>query len=112
MKIEQELIDNGFVKFTDQTEVNTLCYKYSYQLRVRDEEGVRNLLPRRRIRNLLSRNRRSRSAISYPVFGFDVTALMIALTSAAPFPKANKETPANRGGRPNFLLNISSAGEK
>lgn len=40
MKIEQELIDNGFVKFTDQTEVNTLCYKYSYQLRVRDEEGV------------------------------------------------------------------------
>lgn len=40
MNIEQELIDNGFVKFTDQTEVNSLCYKYSYQLRVRDEEGV------------------------------------------------------------------------
>ena len=39
-------------------------------------------------------------------------AFIVALTSAAPFPSANRVTPANRGGNPNFTENISSDGLK
>ena len=39
-------------------------------------------------------------------------ALIVALTSAAPFLSANKVTPANRGGNPIFMLNISKLGLK
>ena len=50
--------------------------------------------------------------ILYPSIGsFNIEA-MVALTSAAPFPKARRVTPANRGGKPNFMANISRAGLK
>mmetsp|Transcript_3768 Transcript_3768/g.5114 ORF Transcript_3768/g.5114 Transcript_3768/m.5114 type:complete len:96 (+) Transcript_3768:2079-2366(+) len=39
-------------------------------------------------------------------------ALIVADTSAAPFPKASKVTPAKRGGKPIFKENISSDGLK
>lgn len=37
---------------------------------------------------------------------------MVALTSAAPFPNASKVTPANLGGKPICVENISKEGEK
>ncbi|KAL7472675.1 hypothetical protein ACHAXS_013682 [Conticribra weissflogii] len=50
--------------------------------------------------------------IRYPFSGSDTIALIVAETSAAPFPSANRVTPANRGGSPNLSENISKLGEK
>jgi hypothetical protein len=42
----------------------------------------------------------------------EVIALIVADTSAAPFPSASSVTPENLGGKPSVTLNISRAGEK
>ena len=39
-------------------------------------------------------------------------AEIVELTSAAPFPRARRVTPANRGGRPSVVENCSRLGEK
>mmetsp|Transcript_18521 Transcript_18521/g.20729 ORF Transcript_18521/g.20729 Transcript_18521/m.20729 type:complete len:128 (+) Transcript_18521:3542-3925(+) len=48
----------------------------------------------------------------YPFSSSEVIADMVDETSAAPLPKANKVTPANRGGSPSFKENISKLQEK
>ena len=49
---------------------------------------------------------------TYPFSSSDVMADIVADTSAAPFPSANKVTPANRGGSPSLTEKNSRLQEK